>query len=71
MSTEITPLEKAIAIAGSQTALARDIGTKQQNVWTWLRRNNKVPAEFVPAIERVTGVSKAELRPDIWDEVKP
>jgi DNA-binding transcriptional regulator YdaS (Cro superfamily) len=67
MKYELTPLRKAVAIAGGQALLARGIGTKQQNVWKWLQKGGKVPAEFAAPIERVTGITKHELRPDIFE----
>lgn len=67
MKYELTPLRKAVAIAGGQASLAREIGTKQQNIWAWLQKGGRVPAEFAAPIERVTGVSKQELRPDIFE----
>lgn len=62
-----TPLEIAIHRAGSQTALARLIGAKQQNVWDWVNKNNnKASPSYVLAIEDATGVSRHDLRPDIF-----
>jgi len=61
-------LKKAVEIVGSQSELARRIGVKQQNIWSWL--NRPVPAEFVIPIERATDgqVTRHELRPDIYPE---
>lgn len=64
-------LEKAIEVAGTQAELARRISRpdrliKQQHVWNWLNRDEKVPAEVVLDIERETGVSRHDLRPDIY-----
>lgn len=59
-------LEKAITKAGSQAELARLLGTSPQHVWNWLNRDKKVPAEHVLPIERATGVSRHELRSDIY-----
>lgn len=61
-----TPLQKAIEIAGGQTALADRLGVKQGHVWHWLKKAKKVPAEYVIPIERETGISRHELRPDIY-----
>ena len=62
-----TYLEQAIAVAGGQSALARAIGVAQQNVHGWLRKSGgRVPAEHVLAIERATGVSRHDLRPDVF-----
>lgn len=60
-------LKRACELAGGQKPLADRIGTTQSQVWYWLERSKKgVPAEFVLPIERETGVSRSELRPDLW-----
>lgn len=61
-----TPLHRAVAAAGSQTELARRINVTQAHIWNWLNRDGKVPAEHVLPIERATGVSRHELRPDLY-----
>ena len=61
-------LQKAVKLAGSQAELARRIGKKQAHVWNWLNRDDQVPAEAVLAIEAATGVSRHELRPDLYPE---
>ncbi len=69
MDTHRTALERAIEEAGSQLALARKLGTSQSNVWTWLKQSKRgAPAEWVLAIEAVTGVSRHELRPDLYPQ---
>ncbi len=62
----MTPIERAIAIAGSVSALASGIGVAMSAPSMWKSRGN-VPAEHCPAIERFTGgeVRCEELRPDI------
>jgi DNA-binding transcriptional regulator YdaS (Cro superfamily) len=60
-------LARAIAIAGSQTALAVAIGTRQGQVGYWLNDAKKgVPGERALAIEEATGVSRHDLRPDLY-----
>lgn len=61
-------LKKAIEIAGGQLPLAREIGTGQATIWKWLNRSaGPVPtSRYVLAIERATGVSRQELRPDLY-----
>jgi DNA-binding transcriptional regulator YdaS (Cro superfamily) len=60
-------LKKACELAGGQKPLADRIGTTQSQVWYWLERSKKgVPAEFVLPIERETGISRSDLRPDLW-----
>jgi len=69
VSTSENPIEalrEAIEHAGSQAALAAEIGLKQQHIWNWLNRPGSViPAEYCPAIERATGVLCERLRPDV------
>ena len=58
-----TALEKAIKAVGSSVRLAAMLGVKYQSIQYWKRR---IPAERVLEIERITGVSRHELRPDIY-----
>lgn len=62
----ITPLQRALAISGGQVALAKKIGAKQQHISWWLNKSKRVPAERVLAIEQATGISRYELRPDVF-----
>lgn len=57
---------RACEAAGGQTALARALGLRSQgSVSTWLRQG-RVPGERVLAIEELTGVSRHDLRPDLY-----
>lgn len=62
---EISAIDKAIQIVGSQKALADEMGVTKQAVHKWRRR---VPAERVIKIESITDgqVSRHELRPDLY-----
>lgn len=66
-------LLKAIAYAGSQSALARLLGKSQPHIFKWLKSPNGIPPEHCAAIERVTGgaVTRKELRPDDWHLIWP
>lgn len=55
-------LQRAIEKAGSQEKLARLLGISQQAVQQW----HQVPAGQIIAIERVTGVPREDLRPDLY-----
>lgn len=55
-------LQRAIVAAGSQSALAIALGIKRQAVSNWRR----VPPGRVLAIEKLTGISRHVLRPDIY-----
>lgn len=57
---------RACEAVGGQTALVKALGLKSQgSVSTWLRVG-RVPAERVLAIEELTGVSRHDLRPDLY-----
>jgi TorA maturation chaperone TorD len=57
-------LDRAIDAAGGIAQLARKIGIAQPSVSNW----NRVPAQRVIAIEAATGVSRKQLRPDLYSE---
>lgn len=59
-------LHLAIAKAGSQAEIARIAGVSPTAVWKWVQSSKRVPAEFVLKIEAATGVSRHDLRPDIY-----
>ena len=66
--SQLPPLQKAVVIAGGQTALAKKVGVKQQNISWWITRSRKVPAERCIAIEAAThgAVTRHDLRPDVF-----
>lgn len=59
-------LQKAILTVGSQSELARRLSISPQRVQFWTK--NRIPAEWVLAVEKETGVSRNELRPDIFGQ---
>jgi len=58
-------IEKAIEVCGSQSALARSLKVRPQSVQEWVTRGQP-PAERVLAIEEITGISRHDLRPDLY-----
>lgn len=69
MSYNLSPfqaLEAAVAAAGSQAALGEICGVSQTAVWKWVQSAKRMPAEYVLRAEAATGVSKHDLRPDIY-----
>lgn len=60
--TSSAALRRAIVAAGSATRLARAIGVTAQAISQW----REVPPRRVLAVERVTGVPRHELRPDLY-----
>lgn len=64
MSPETQSLNSAIAVGGGIAAFARALGLKSHSVANqW--RLTRVPAEFCPDIEKLTGVKCEQLRPDV------
>jgi len=68
-------IKRAVAIAGSQRALADGIAAylgrktfSQQTVSYWIKEDTAIEAEYWAAIEHVTKkqVTRNELRPDIF-----
>ena len=59
-------LARAVRKAGDQTKFGLVIGKRQSVVNDWLRENKPLPAEFVLTVERELGVSRHDLRPDIY-----
>lgn len=57
-----TPIERAAKAAGSKSELARRLGVAVQSIQQWQR----IPAERVLEVERVTGIPRHELRPDLY-----
>ena len=60
-------LQKACELAGSPSALAKQLGITPTAVFKWLKRD-KVPAERVLQIERLTNgvIHRSSLRPDCY-----
>ncbi|EDS5034007.1 helix-turn-helix domain-containing protein [Salmonella enterica subsp. enterica serovar Wandsworth] len=60
-------IQKAVRLAGGQSALARAVGVTQGAVWKWLNNLQKVSPENAVAISIATRgeVKPYELRPDI------
>jgi TorA maturation chaperone TorD len=57
-------LDEAIRALGGVTERARRIGISQPSVSNWSR----VPAERMLSVEAATGVARAILRPDLYEE---
>lgn len=62
---------RAVDLAGGQSALARELSrpgkpVSQQRLRHWLVVKGQCPAEWVLQVEALTGVSRHELRPDVY-----
>lgn len=58
-------MQTAVRLAGGQSALARRLNVRQGTIWKWLR-SGKPGAEYVLEIEQTTGVSRHDLRRDVF-----
>jgi len=58
-------VKKVIERYGGLTPLAKALGVPRQNIFQWRR----IPAEWVVSVERVTGIPRSELRPDLYGEI--
>lgn len=64
MSNRKEALERAIKAAGGLAKLAAPLGITAQAVSQW----DEVPPLRVLAVEQASGVSRHELRPDLYPE---
>jgi DNA-binding transcriptional regulator YdaS (Cro superfamily) len=53
-------LSKGFKLAG----IARELGVNKSAVTRWTQ--SRIPAERVSEIEKITGVPREVLRPDLW-----
>lgn len=51
---------------GTQTALAALLGVTQQSVSEWCAKRKLIPPQHVLKVEAATGISRHDLRPDIY-----
>ena len=68
-----SPLARAVRSIGSQSAFGRLLGKRQSVVHGWLREQRPLPAEYVLQVEKETGISRHDLRPDLYplEDVPP
>jgi len=59
-------LARAVRLIGSQVATARLLGVTQGAVSKWLKNHQPLPPEHVLKVEERTGISRHDLRPDIY-----
>lgn len=69
--TPLAALNNAVELAGGQSAMARALSTetralRQGHVWAWLNRDGQLPPEFCLPVEALYGVSRYDLRPDVF-----
>lgn len=67
MTKAQTAIERAAQAVGGFPELARKLGVTRHAIYQW----DRVPANRVIPIERATGVSRHELRPDLYPLTTP
>jgi DNA-binding transcriptional regulator YdaS (Cro superfamily) len=60
-------LELYVETHGGQSKLAKELRIGRQRVWNWMKGRPIAP-ELCQRVETVTGISKADLRPDVFGE---
>jgi DNA-binding transcriptional regulator YdaS (Cro superfamily) len=68
-SSDLTPREALKAVRAkfrTEQEMAEAFSVSQPTVWRWLNQALRLPAEQVLVAERLTGVSRHALRPDIY-----
>lgn len=64
--TRFEALEACVRKAGSISGLGRDLGIPQSTMSRIYNSSKQLPAEHVLRAERLYGVSRHDLRPDIY-----
>lgn len=65
---EASPVDRAIDGGGGLRPFAKAIGVSYQAVQKW--RRSGIPAERVIKVEEVSGVSRFDLRPDLYGDMR-
>ena len=66
MVKRMSGLQKAIKKVGSQRKLALGLGITPQSLTKW----HTIPSRHIINIERLTGIPREELRPDLYRKEK-
>ena len=64
MESTQTLIRRAASNVGGVKALADKLGVTRAAIYAWSR----IPAERVIPVEALTGISRHELRPDLYPE---
>lgn len=62
-----TPVDRAIYAAGGIQYLAEKLGTSRAAIYNWKNAGGEIPFERLAEVERVTGIPRWSLRPEIFD----
>lgn len=59
-----TPVEKAVQAAGGKAALAAALNLTYEAIRQW----KHIPTKRLLEVERITGIPRSELRPDLFGQ---
>ena len=57
--------DRIVQAVGTQRELAKALGVRPQSLTKW-KNSGRVPANRVLEVERITGISRHEIRPDVF-----
>ncbi len=60
------PIERAVKNAGGIYKLAKQLNVLHARIWNWVHRGDPVSPDLCIRIEEATGVSRYDLRPDVF-----
>ena len=60
------PLDRAIEAAGGRKKLAEHLGLTRPATYYW----DEIPMRYLLRIEKLTGIPRQELRPDLYRGMK-
>jgi len=66
MRKKLSPVEQVIEALGGPSKAAAALGISNPSVVLNWRKRKQVPADRVIEVERLTGVSRHDLRPDVF-----
>ena len=62
MKKQINPIARIKSSRGLAAKIARGLGISEPSISKWER----IPAERVIAVEKISGIPREELRPDLY-----
>ncbi|BFM48429.1 YdaS family helix-turn-helix protein [Marinomonas sp. THO17] len=57
----MSAIAKAVAIVGSQTELAKQLGVNQSHVWNWMHLHHRCPAKYIRRTSLATNGEVTEV----------
>lgn len=69
--TRFEALQRVRSHYKTDSAMADAFDVTQPTVWRWLNQSKQLPGEHVLLAERLTGVSRHDLRPDLYPRNYP